>query len=326
LTGAIVRFCRAVGGVSTAFPEPDFSRAPFRIDANEYHRSIAMNIEQLLGRHLPVLPVAWILLSALAAKAQEHPVVMAPSQFGSRPSVFVGYGPGFGYAPGVGYGYGFSPRFAPVPNPRYGYGPRLTAGFGTGYPYAFGPPYGFGPGFGDWGSNYGLGYGFFYPAAFGSFWTNGLTLYGPPVPTFGVTPGSFGGSDAHRTYFLQEYYGLDWDAYQYKSRMPYGWEPTAKWATECRVCAVALPAPSSADRARISIRVPHPDAELWIGTTRVKAIGSERVYEAPVLDAEKSAEYEFIARWRVGDEWKAESRTVSVKRGDSVEVDFNKEK
>lgn len=285
-----------------------------------------MSIERLLGRHLPVLPIVWILLATNPAMAQEHPIVSAPSQFGSRSSVFVGYGPGFGYAPGIGYGYGYSPRFAPVPDRRYGYGPRLSAGFGMGYfsPLGIGPQFGYGPDFGYLGRGFGSGYGWYYPAAFGSFWTNGLSLYGHPVPGFGITPGSFGGSDDHRTYFLQNYYSLDWDAYRYKSRMPYGWEPTAKWATECRTCAVVLPIPSAPERARIAIRVPHPDAELWIGTAKVNESGLDRVYETPPLEESASREYEFIVRWRDRGEWKAESRKVAVKRGDSVGVDFNK--
>ena len=287
-----------------------------------------MSIERLLGRHLPVLPIVWILLSPTSAKAQEHPIVSAPSQFGSRPSLFAGYGPGFGYAPGLGYGYGYSPRFAPIPNPRYGYGPRLTAGFGAGYfsPLGFGPQFGYGPSFGYLGQGYGSGYGWYYPAAFGSFWTNGLTLYGPPVPTFAITPGSFGGSDAHRNYFLQSYYSLDWDAYRYKSRMPYGWEPTAKWGGVLRHGTASMPAPSAPDRARISIRVPHPNADVWIGWAKMKSDGLERTFETPALEVGKSIEYEFIVRWMDRGESKAESRAVTVKRGDSVEVDFNAEK
>src|SRR5437763_3567537 len=43
---------------------------------------------------------------------------------------------------------------------------------------------------------YGYGYGFgYFPGAYGSVWSNGFSLYGPPVPTYGPVPGAFGGSD-----------------------------------------------------------------------------------------------------------------------------------
>src|SRR5947209_1191454 len=43
---------------------------------------------------------------------------------------------------------------------------------------------------------YGYGYGFgYFPGAYGSVWSNGFSLYGPPVPTYGPVPGPFGGPD-----------------------------------------------------------------------------------------------------------------------------------
>jgi hypothetical protein len=70
----------------------------------------------------------------------------------------------------------------------FGYGPRVGPWFGPGlwgwYPY--------------------------YPGAVGSFWSNGLSLYGPPVPTQGPIPGSFGGGDARQLYYGNSGYGLFW--------------------------------------------------------------------------------------------------------------------
>jgi len=75
------------------------------------------------------------------------------------------------------------------PYSGFGYG-----GFG-GFDYG-----GFGGfGYGGFGPRFGGGY-FGYPGAFGSFWTNGRTLYGPPVATGAPIPGSFGGSDASYNY------------------------------------------------------------------------------------------------------------------------------
>ena len=80
---------------------------------------------------------------------------------------------------------------------------RFTT-FGYGYGFGFGPRVGpwFGPGLWGWYP--------YYPGAVGSFWSNGLTLYGPPVPTQGSIPGSFGGGDARQLYYGNSGYGLFW--------------------------------------------------------------------------------------------------------------------
>ncbi len=73
---------------------------------------------------------------------------------------------------------------------------------GYGYP-------GFGYGYPGW-NYYGLPYGpyaFGYPRALGTQWSNGHSLYGPPVPTYGPTPGAFGGGDAHRGHYTTGYFG-----------------------------------------------------------------------------------------------------------------------
>lgn len=72
------------------------------------------------------------------------------------------------------------------------------------YPYRysnFGPGFGFGPRVGPWFGPGVWGYPFFFSGAYGGFWLNGNSLYGPPVPTYGPIPGSFGGSDAQRLYY-----------------------------------------------------------------------------------------------------------------------------
>src|SRR5581483_1078113 len=75
--------------------------------------------------------------------------------------VFVGAGVGVGVGPGWGY-------------PGLPGGPYVT--------YPWGPSFGW-PGF--------IG-------ATGSFWTNGLSLYGPPVPVYGPIPGVMGNDDLVR--------------------------------------------------------------------------------------------------------------------------------
>src|SRR5437879_2937331 len=70
------------------------------------------------------------------------------------------------------------------------YGLPVSPSVAVGPPYGYGMGYGFGPGWGWW--NGGVN---------GSFYSNGLSLYAQPVPTHGVTPGFFGGSDLSRNYY-----------------------------------------------------------------------------------------------------------------------------
>ena len=49
------------------------------------------------------------------------------------------------------------------------------------------------------GAGYGYGYGpywGFYPNYYNGFYGNGLSMYGPPVPTYKPIPGVFGGGDS----------------------------------------------------------------------------------------------------------------------------------
>ncbi len=62
--------------------------------------------------------------------------------------------------------------------------PRSGVVVGSGIGFGYAGAYPFYPG---------VGFGYF-PSRIGDFWSNGYSLYGPPVPTYGPIPGSFGGS------------------------------------------------------------------------------------------------------------------------------------
>ncbi|QEL20094.1 TIGR03000 domain-containing protein [Limnoglobus roseus] len=71
--------------------------------------------------------------------------------------------------------------------------------------YPGGGYYGY-PGWNYYGLPYGP-YAYGYPSALGTQWSNGHSLYGPPIPTFGPTPGAFGGGDAHRGHYTYGFLG-----------------------------------------------------------------------------------------------------------------------
>lgn len=58
---------------------------------------------------------------------------------------------------------------------------------------------------------FGAGYGF-WPYGFsrnGDYWSNGMSLYGPPVPIYGPTAGQFGNHDNSKLYFQRPPYAFN---------------------------------------------------------------------------------------------------------------------
>ena len=244
-----------------------------------------IDVRHLFHRITPALPIAILLSSAVHAQ----PIGLSPGTPLVGRSTFSGPGPNLrrDCGPGVGWSY---------------YGVR--GGPSTAFT--------------DWRVGvWNWGWGGF-PAANGSFWTNGLSLYGPPVPTYAPVPGSFGGTDAHRVYMNPPIFGYGLTAWGYRS----AYARLATPSVSVHPPATALPAPTSAGCARVEVRLAHPDAELWVNHAKTTATGVERSFETPELSEGKRHSYELIARWTVNGEPKAESRTVQVERGKTVLVSF----
>jgi uncharacterized protein (TIGR03000 family) len=232
-----------------------------------------------------------VLLQAVAAAQPRLPIFRGGVV--SRPGYF-GPGPNLGRTPGPGVGWSY-----------YGLPDGPTTAFtGVGV--------GFWPGFG-------------IPAANGSFWTNGLSLYGPPIPTYAPVPGVFGGSDAHRHYMNPPLLGVGTHAFGYLSPSPRLRTPSVSvYSQAARGTATvqALPAPSATNLCRLEVHVPHTEAEVWINKSKTTTTGLERSFESPELAEGKTYEYEVIARWHDGTEKRAVAKTVSVTAGKTVLVSF----
>lgn len=255
-----------------------------------------------------VLPVALGVWSAPALAYGDGTIVRP---WASPPGWF-GPGPGWrGWSyPGPANGW----QYYGVPN-----GPYVTTGVGV---Y---PP--FGPAYRPWG--WGI------PGAAGSFWTNGRSLYGPPVPVYGPTPGVFGASDDDRRFFRNPppanavFVGLGWHGYRTPSprRVPLSVNvhPAADALPSVSVIEAA-PAvtPAGAPCLRLSVRVPDDLADVWIGNTETRQKGPERLFESPPLENGKSYRYEVVAKWTDNGQMRTESRTVLGKAGQTVAVDFSR--
>ncbi len=253
-----------------------------------------------------ILPIA--LTVASVATAQGPPDTIGRREFRSPPGWF-GPGPGWHHWNNRGPGYGWS---------YYGVdtGPYVGVTSLRTWP-------GFWPG-ALWGP----------PSASGSMWTNGLSLYGPPIPTYGPVPGSFAGSDASKRFFTNPppvnalWVGLGWGGY--RSPSPRCNVPNVSVrpsSVGMSVMVVDAPLAVNSDGApclKMVVRVPNDAADLWIEQTETKLRGTERTFESPPLEAGKTYKYEFVAKWTENGVPKAESRSVTGIAGQTLSIDFTK--
>lgn len=269
------------------------------------------------------LPIALVLPITLAAPVLAHDdpppgsgVWPSPREEIFSPPGWFGPGPARGAwrnvpSPGVGWQYYGVPDGPTVVNP-----PSTRVGVGVGVGYGFGP-------FGAWG----------YPAATRSFWSNGLSLYGPPVPTYSPIPGVFGAGDAGKHFFRNPpptaffRFGVGWLGSRSPSPRPHPLSVTVYPPPAPSVQVLPGVPATTADGApclRLSVHVPDPTAEVWIEKTAMTQRGADRSFESPPLEAGKTYKYEIVARWKENGQDRAESRTVLGTPGQTVRVDFSR--
>jgi uncharacterized protein (TIGR03000 family) len=241
--------------------------------------------------------------------------------------------PIFGANPTVGYtlsGYGN------LGYPYGGYGPRVSVGIGVGP--AFGPGFGFGgfgyPFGGFGGYPYGFGPGFFpfnrSPGRAGnSMWSNGLSLYGPPVPVYGPIPGVFGNNDLTRQWrstLTPGFAGYGWVGIYAASPRPRYRSVNVHPPVEPLYPGIAAlpPAPNLGGCLLISVTVPQPAAEVFVDGKRTGQIGTERTYESPPLETGKTYKYTVVARWVERGQVMEVSKAVTGTAGEVVRVDFGR--
>jgi uncharacterized protein (TIGR03000 family) len=227
-------------------------------------------------------------------------VALAPGSARAQPGPFVGVGVGVG-----NWGYPYGPRVAPP----WGY-PGLAGGPFVGYPFA--------PGF------------FGFSGRAGSSWSNGLSLYGPPVPVYGPIPGVLGNDDLVR---------------QWRSTLPvglqgYGWVGVYAASPRLRPNTVSArplsesfgsaptvarplaPAAAPGGCLVLSVKVPQPAAEVFVDGAKTAQTGTDRTFESPPLDAGKRYAYTVTARWIENGRTVERSQQVEGEPGEVVRVDF----
>jgi uncharacterized protein (TIGR03000 family) len=205
----------------------------------------------------------------------------------------------------------------------------------------------------------GFGFGY-YPGGYRGFWSNGFSLYGPPVPTYGIVPGTFGGSD-QRIYPLAPI----WFPPPSFHAAPPGGPPLvvnpfgpppplppvgpAETAPEPRPFLLKpegddipppprplvepdMPVPTASRAPSLAPRPPqpiefevvvaNPSAELRVDGWRTHETGPVRRFHSPPLAAGETYRYEFAATWQEDDRPRTVTRTVEVRPGEKVRVDL----
>jgi uncharacterized protein (TIGR03000 family) len=184
-------------------------------------------------------------------------------------------------------------------------------GVGVGYGYGYGPYWGgFGP---YWG---------IYPNYYNGFYGNGLSMYGPPVPTYKPIPGVFGGGDS-------QYFGLPplYAGWMYEVYVP-GCKPAALPPELIGPSDAVLPPPApileKPAPLEVEVRLPREDARLFIDDTEVKGTGTVRVFTTPPLPTAERITYDLRAEWTVDGLTTTHTKRVTGRAGEKLVVDFKK--
>lgn len=196
------------------------------------------------------------------------------------------------------------------------------AQYGAGMYYPRGPYYGFwtGPAFG------------YVPAAYGSFWSNGYSLYGPPAPTYGSIPGFFGGSDQRLSDFPDLRYRM-WPYNAWGPGFGPGWGPgfgpgwgVGPWVGP----GVGVVVPINQPRVEVTqmagpgvceVRLPAADAEVFVNGKKVEGTGAVRKLFAD-LAPRTGTTWQVEARWSGPESIGSAVRSATLRAGELTVVDF----
>jgi uncharacterized protein (TIGR03000 family) len=179
-----------------------------------------------------------------------------------------------------------------------------------------------------WGVGIGVGYGYgygpywgIYPNYYHGFYGNGLSMYGPPVPTYKPVPGVFGGGDSRFFDLPPIYPGWLGSAYIPLSH------PDPLPAAVVGPPVEELPAPAAIaletpTPLEIEVRLPQAGARLFIDGTESVGTGTTRRFATPPLGTTAAYTYELRAEWLVEGLTTTVTKTVTGRAGDKLAVEF----
>jgi uncharacterized protein (TIGR03000 family) len=193
-----------------------------------------------------------------------------------------------------------------------------SVGVGVGYGPYWGRP-GFGP---YWAPGWGYGWGIM-PNYYDGFWGNGLSMYGPPVPTGKPVPGVFGGGDS-------QFFGLPplYPGWMYEVYVPLKRPATLPPAVidELPRPGELLPPPAplldKPAAMEIEVRLPREDALVFIDGEATKSSGAVRTFATPVQERATTLTYDIRAEWKVDGLTTTHTKRVVGRPGERTVVEF----
>jgi uncharacterized protein (TIGR03000 family) len=144
----------------------------------------------------------------------------------------------------------------------------------------------------------------------------------------GYYPGFYG--SAIGFYPNYDDWGYDYPRFDYGVAVPEDYVRQGNAALYHSFCppadgelAASRAAPPSDSKALLLVVVP-TDAEIWVDNTKTTTEGNMRAFESPPLSAGTNYVYKVRARWTANGKEVDQTRTVAVRAGASLTVDFTR--
>jgi len=137
---------------------------------------------------------------------------------------------------------------------------------------------------------------------------------------YGYYPGwgsyGYGYSPYYRDYsYPRSYYYSSYPTYDTYETYPSTVYPSASYGSTQTV--------QSTSTARITVRVPDANAEVWFNGVATQQRGTDRLFETPALSGGYRHSYDIRARWMGADgQMMDRTRTIDVQPGRDLVVDF----
>lgn len=190
-----------------------------------------------------------------------------------------------------------------------GHGGGYHGGHVGGWGGHYGSHYGGWGRYGGWGG-FGLGLALGYPS-WGGYYGWGYPSYSYySYPSYGY----------YNDYYIQPYvYG--YPAYSYPSYDTYTYSNPAVPAATYEG-AEESSITGASNTARLNIRVPDANAQVWIEGQKTNQQGMLRQFVSPPLDPDRNYTYHVTARWQQNGREVEQTKDFAVHAGDRLTVDF----